>query len=463
MIHAHPTPTGASHEVGPEEMFFSTTDAKGIIKEANTVFVRLSCHDRDRLVGAPHNIIRHPSMPGGAFLLMWQTLEAGKPFCAYVDNLAADGSRYTVFATITPLGDDYLSVRVRPQRTELLDAARGLYEAVRPQELAARDGGASAHDAVVHGLGQLAELLVGAGIPSYDEFIWAALPAEVRGRSASTGGYPARPDATGLLADLLRSAGRLHDGLAAWVDELDGLAELADALVAGGRRLRESVDASEASAAEFSGVVSAQGGFSPILGSITLWADMITEIDTLLDGLADRLGELRTSAVQTRFRIALSALQSETVGQFACELIDAVPGSEDARPAIHLLVQALREGVTDAAGAMDANAPWRRRSPTRCRRCPSSSACPPRCSAASRPWRPGATTRPSRACCRGSVRSSRAARPTPTPWGCSPNSAGACGRWRPRPCSPSSTPSTGSPRPPDGTISTRVERVPARG
>ena len=58
-------------------------------------------------------------MPAGAFLLMWDTLTAGRPFCAYVDNLAADGSCYTVFATITPLGDRYLSVRFRPLRTDL--------------------------------------------------------------------------------------------------------------------------------------------------------------------------------------------------------------------------------------------------------------------------------------------------------------------------------------------------------
>ena len=295
-------------------------------------------------------------MPGGAFLLMWQTLQAGKPFCAYVDNLAADGSRYTVFATITPLGDDYLSVRVRPQRTELLDAARGLYEAVRPQELAARDGGASAHEAAQLGLGQLAELLVGAGIPSYDEFIWAALPAEVAGRSASTGGCPARPDPTGPLAELLASAGRLHQGLATWVGELDALAELADALVAGGTRLGESVAASEASASAFNDVVAAHDGFSPVLGSITLWAEMVAKVDTMLQGLAGRLAELRTSVAQTRFGIALAALQSETVGQFACELIDEVPGSDAARPAIRELVRALRAGVSDAAGAMDANA-----------------------------------------------------------------------------------------------------------
>ncbi len=199
----------------------------------------------------------------------------------------------------------------------MLDAARGLYEAVRPQELAARDGGASAHEAAQLGLGQLAELLVGAGIPSYDEFIWAALPAEVAGRSASTGGYPARPDPTGPLAELLASAGRLHQGLATWVGELDALAELADALVAGGTRLGESVAASEASASAFNDVVAAHDGFSPVLGWITLWAEMVAEVGTMLQGLAGRLAELRTSVAQTRFGIALAALQSETVGQGA--------------------------------------------------------------------------------------------------------------------------------------------------
>lgn len=178
----------------------------------------------------------------------------------------------------------------------------------------------------------------------------------MRGRAASSGSYPSRPWATGELGDLLAAGGRLHAALAAWVGELDGLAEVADALVAGGAQLRASMDASQAAAAEFSAVVSAHDGFSPILGSITLWADMVTEIHALLAGLAERLDVLRTSVAQTRFRIALSALQSETVGQFACELIDQVPGSEDARPAVHLLVQALREGVEDAAIAMEENA-----------------------------------------------------------------------------------------------------------
>ena len=70
-------------------------------------------------------------MPGGAFRIMWDTLNAGAPFCAYVDDLAVDGSTYTVFATITPLAEHFLSVRSRPCREDLLGAARSLYAAVR--------------------------------------------------------------------------------------------------------------------------------------------------------------------------------------------------------------------------------------------------------------------------------------------------------------------------------------------
>lgn len=120
-------PTGAQHDVGIDDMFFSTTDSRGVIDRANSVFVRLSRYGRDELLGAPHNIIRHPVMPGGAFLAMWNALEAGEPFAAYVHNLAADGSTYDVFATITPLDEGYLSVRIRPTVQALFDTADAIY------------------------------------------------------------------------------------------------------------------------------------------------------------------------------------------------------------------------------------------------------------------------------------------------------------------------------------------------
>ena len=74
---SRPEPTGENRIVEPEEIFFSTTDAKGVIEKANSVFVDISRYSWDDLIGAPHNIIRHPMMPGAAFLAMWTTIKTG--------------------------------------------------------------------------------------------------------------------------------------------------------------------------------------------------------------------------------------------------------------------------------------------------------------------------------------------------------------------------------------------------
>ena len=74
-----PQVTGAVHEVGVDQLFFSTTDARGVIRHSNNVFIELSRYRRDELSGAPHNIIRHPEMPGGAFKAMWDKI--GRASC----------------------------------------------------------------------------------------------------------------------------------------------------------------------------------------------------------------------------------------------------------------------------------------------------------------------------------------------------------------------------------------------
>ncbi|NOR56943.1 MAG: PAS domain-containing protein, partial [Sulfurimonas sp.] len=49
------------------------------------------------LIGAPHNIVRHPDMPKVVFQLLWQTISAGKNINAVVKNLAKDGRYYWIF------------------------------------------------------------------------------------------------------------------------------------------------------------------------------------------------------------------------------------------------------------------------------------------------------------------------------------------------------------------------------
>lgn len=350
----HTPPSGERHEVGVDELFFSTTDARGVIQQANSVFVRLSRFQRTELVGAPHNIIRHPVMPGGAFRLMWQTLEAGEPFCAYVDNLAADGSTYGVFATITPLGDGYLSVRSRPCHNDLHDAAFSLYNQVRPLELQARDAGHSGHDAAGIGLAKLAELLAGAGFASYDEFIWTALPAEVQARAGMSSGIARRPDASGALADMLGIATTIETELGSWAVRLQELQEVADRLLAAAPHLGETVAQNEATTERIN--ASEPQGFSTAMVWLRVWAQMAPEVSGIVTELVEEIHQLRRSCAQTRFRIALAMLHDAAVGQFVVELIDDVPGADEARPAINDLCRALDEGIALTANHAGDNA-----------------------------------------------------------------------------------------------------------
>ena len=92
----------------PQDIFFSTTDLKGVIQNTNRTFDTLSRYSRERLIGAPHNIIRHLDMPAGLFRLIWDDLQTRRPACGYITNRAVDGLDYRVFATIVPLRQGYL-------------------------------------------------------------------------------------------------------------------------------------------------------------------------------------------------------------------------------------------------------------------------------------------------------------------------------------------------------------------
>jgi aerotaxis receptor len=97
-----------------EDLFFSRTDSRGMILSGNSVFQRISHYSWEELLGKPHNVIRHPDMPRAVFWLLWDTIKRGEPIGAYVKNRAKDGRYYWVFAIVTPVGGEYLSVRLKP-------------------------------------------------------------------------------------------------------------------------------------------------------------------------------------------------------------------------------------------------------------------------------------------------------------------------------------------------------------
>lgn len=84
------------------DMIVSKTDTKGIIRYANDTFCRISGFPERKLVGSPHSIVRHPSMPRTIFKYLWATVKEGKETFAYVINRTAKNDYYWVFAHVTP-------------------------------------------------------------------------------------------------------------------------------------------------------------------------------------------------------------------------------------------------------------------------------------------------------------------------------------------------------------------------
>ncbi len=114
--------TNREKMLSDDDFIVSKTDTKGFITYCNRIFVEMAGWSRFELIGANHNIIRHPHMPKIAFKILWDLVSNKQEFFGFVKNLRKDGGFYWVFAYITAdvdLNDrivGYTSFRKKPSR-----------------------------------------------------------------------------------------------------------------------------------------------------------------------------------------------------------------------------------------------------------------------------------------------------------------------------------------------------------
>lgn len=170
---ARPLPVDQESVFASSELFFSITDSRGIILSANEVFSRISKYSWSELSGMPHNLIRHPQMPKLVFQVLWDTIKQGNPIAAYVKNMAKDGSYYWVFATVFPVPNGFLSIRLKPS-SHFFTLIPDLYSKMLAAESEAKAGWLNASKAV------LMSALQAHGFKSYESFMIVALTEELR-------------------------------------------------------------------------------------------------------------------------------------------------------------------------------------------------------------------------------------------------------------------------------------------
>ena len=126
----------------------SRTDLMGRITYVNDAFVETSGFTRDELMGAEHNIVRHPDMPAAAYEDLWITLKKLRPWQGVVKNRCKNGDHYWVEANAMPIFKngkvhEYLSVRHPPKR-DLIPATELLYKKINAGEAKVRPSGLAA-------------------------------------------------------------------------------------------------------------------------------------------------------------------------------------------------------------------------------------------------------------------------------------------------------------------------------
>lgn len=165
-------PTMVERFFDENEIIVSKTDLKGRLTYVNRVFMQISAYDKDKLVGQPHSVIRHPDMPRAVFKFMWERLGQGAEIFAYVKNMASTGDFYWVLAHVTPsvteTGDvvGYHSNRRVPDRRIVDETIVPLYRTLSEIESGAPDRRAGLEMSYAR-----LQAILGERGADYDEFI----------------------------------------------------------------------------------------------------------------------------------------------------------------------------------------------------------------------------------------------------------------------------------------------------
>lgn len=348
--------------MGLDELFFSETDSRGVIRFGNQVFARVAGYELDDMIGRPHNLVRHPDTPRATFVVLWEHLERGEPVVAYVKNLAADGRHYWVLAAVMPAGDGYVSIRLKPT-SPLFDGVREAYARTVAAEQTALDAGDSPPVAMEQGLGRLLIELESLGFDSYDRFMRTALITELGLRDQAlaaerNGSSAARRLVNGSSAhshdiseDDLHVAARLDEIHRTCVDLTGRLAELvanggsltglrgeilpkAQAILELGETIRLLALNAEIESNRLGEVAAALRAIAEQLGGDANAGKRI------VDQLAQRLRALLDPIEVVLFDVVLATLKVEMVGVFVAEILaDRVDATDPRHRSVALLVE----------------------------------------------------------------------------------------------------------------------------
>jgi PAS domain S-box-containing protein len=101
-----PDPVDREIKIPSKMVLLSVTDTRGVIEYCNEDFVEISGYEEYELVGAGHNIVRHPDMPRVIFKILWDRIQKKQNILAIVKNMGKTGRYYWVYTDFVIKEDD---------------------------------------------------------------------------------------------------------------------------------------------------------------------------------------------------------------------------------------------------------------------------------------------------------------------------------------------------------------------
>jgi len=89
-------PSGNEIKISPRDILVTRTDHQGVINYCNDTFLEVTGYTEREVIGANHNIVRHPDMPKVIFHLMWKSIKKRKNITSVLKNIAKNGNHYWV-------------------------------------------------------------------------------------------------------------------------------------------------------------------------------------------------------------------------------------------------------------------------------------------------------------------------------------------------------------------------------
>ncbi|MHB8919517.1 MAG: PAS domain-containing protein [Halothiobacillus sp.] len=160
------------------EIISSRADYRGIITFVNPVFLKVTGYEKGEVLGQPHNMIRHPTVPRAVYRVMWDVIKAGEQFFGVTKNRCKNGDFYWTLGYFQPEIDagtheitGFRSTRHGLHDESLKQEFEELYQNVRQTELK------YPHNAeqVQAGVECLTKQLKRRGFPDYQTFARRAL------------------------------------------------------------------------------------------------------------------------------------------------------------------------------------------------------------------------------------------------------------------------------------------------